>query len=94
MNLVFEDAEKGDYFLETQDDKSTKKVVRKVRPEDLGFVKKIETTIIVKKKISNAEGLTDEEVYFELPITFQFPQDEPRSGNTHTFSSVEVMRLY
>jgi hypothetical protein len=75
MDFVVYEDEHGIYFNAV--DTQTKKV-RKIRPEDLGFHKKIEASIVVRKKVSNAEGLTDEDVYFSLPISYEFPQDEPR----------------
>ncbi len=74
LSVVHED-ELGIFF---NCENEQKKVIRKVRPQDLAYTRQTETLIIVYKKISSPDSIADEEVYFELPLTFKFPDDKPR----------------
>lgn len=72
-NIVYQDAE-GIYFNKIENHK----IVGKVRPLEMGFKREETAQIYVFKEIQSAENLDNETVYFDMPLTFAFPEDEER----------------
>lgn len=70
-NKVFED-ENGIFFLKTNFKHEN---LGKVRPQEMGFTKTQTARIYIYKEIQSTENLDNETVFFDMTLTFAFPED-------------------
>jgi hypothetical protein len=89
FNRVMQDSE-GIYFEKT-DEKH--KVLAKVRPSEMGFMKEESWTVYVYKNIQSPESLTDEQVFFEMKLKFAFPKDEKKKWKYQYFYRARSGRI-
>lgn len=69
------------------------KIIEKVRPESLGFMKTESWMIYVYKVIQSAQTLTDETVYFSMELKFVFPKDEKKKWKHQYFYRARSGRI-
>jgi hypothetical protein len=66
--------EKGLYLVKS--DPTSKKVIGKVRPEEIGYLKTIELPIYLRKEIQSTETLENETVWFTQTLIVSIPEEK------------------